>query len=165
MTNTPPEEPGQEPYPQQGPGQQPGWGPSYGQPASGQQQPGYGQQPYGQPGYGQQPYGQPGYGYGYPAAPKQDGQALAAMIVGILALALSCGYGCSLVGAPVALFLGLSARKRIDASNGQLGGRGMAQAGFVMGVIGTILLVLAIVAVVVFIVAGVNGAFDGSSTY
>ena len=38
---------------------------------------------------------------------------------------------------------------RIDASQGQLGGRGMAQAGMILGIIGTVLLVLAIVAAVV----------------
>lgn len=134
----------------------------------------YGQAGYGQPGYGQanppgygQPY-QPGYAppYGYNAAPPSDGQAITAMVLGIIALALSCGYGCSLVLSPVALFLGRGAMKRIDESQGQVGGRGMAQAGFIMGIIGTVLLVLAILAVIVVIVIGVSGGFDdGSSTY
>ena len=41
----------------------------------------------------------------------------------------------------------------------------MAQAGFILGIIGTVLLVLAIAALVTIIVIGVNGGFDDSSTF
>ncbi len=161
MTNAPGDgQPPQDPYQQQ-PGQSPGYGqdPSqgqYGQPAYGQQP--YGQQPYGQP-YGQQQYGQPAYG-GYPASAPTDGKALAAMITGIVSLVLACGYGVGLLASPVAWYLGKSSMNRIDASQGQLGGRGMAQAGMILGIIGTVLLVLAIVAVVVIfgLVAGTSSS-------
>ncbi len=84
------------------------------------------------------------------------------MVIGIVALVLSCAYGFGLLGAPVALVMGRISMKRIDASNGQLGGRGMAQAGFIMGIVGTVLLVLAILAVVALVIAGLNGAFDSN---
>jgi Domain of unknown function (DUF4190) len=132
-------------------------------PDPGQQygQPSYGQQPYGQPQLGQQPYGQPQYGpqpgYGYPpVAPPNDGGATAALVVGIVSLVLACGYGVGLLGSPVAWYLGKSSMNRIDASGGGLGGRGMAQAGFVLGIIGTVLLVLAVVGLVLLVVVGMG---------
>jgi hypothetical protein len=148
----PPPDPYQQPYGQQPYGQQPA-GQPYGQ------QP-YGQQPYGQ--YGQQQYPQQPQ-YGYPVAPPTDGMALGAMITGIAALVMSCAYGVGLLASPVALVLGKISMNRIDRSEGRLGGRGMAVAGFVLGIIGTVLLVLAIVVLVIVIIAGVNGAFDDST--
>jgi hypothetical protein len=129
-----------------------------------QQQP---PQPYGYqpPPYGQPPYGQPAYGqYQQPYRPPNDGLGLASMIVGIAALVLMCGYGIGLLGSPVALIMGRISMKRIDRSGGQLGGRGFAQAGFILGIIGTVLLVLAIIAVVVIVLVAVNGGFDDSTT-
>ena len=82
------------------------------------------------------------------------------MVVGIVSFVLACGYGIGFLGSPVALVLGRISMKRIDQSGGQLGGRGMAQAGFILGIIGTVLLVLALIALVVVIVIGVNGGFD-----
>ena len=118
--------------------QSPGYGPpwAYG-----------GQQPQ-QPQYGQQPsYDQP---YPpYPVPPPNHGGALASMIVGIVSLVLACGYGIGLLGAPVAWYLGSKSLREIDASQGRLGGRGMAQAGKVMGIIGTVLLGILLVVVVV----------------
>jgi hypothetical protein len=133
-----------------------------------QQQP-YQQQYYGQPTYGQQPppYGAPPPApypaYGMPPRPN-DGLGLAAMIVGIASLVLMCGYGIGLLGSPVALVMGRISMKRIDRSEGRLGGRGMAQAGFVLGIIGTVLLVLAIIAVVIVVIIAVGGGFDDSGT-
>jgi hypothetical protein len=101
----------------------------------------------------------PGY-YGYAPAQPNDGQAVAAMVLGIIALVGMCAYGIPLLLAPVALFLGRASMKRIDASRGQLGGRGMAQAGLIMGIIGTVILALCILAVGVFIAFLAAGAFD-----
>ena len=123
-------------------------------------------QPYPQP---QQPYGQQPYGYPapYAAPPPNDGMGVAAMVVGIIGLVGMCLYGGGLLLSPVALGLGIASKRRIDRSQGQVGGRGFAQTGFVLGIVGTVLLVLAIIALVVVIVAGVNGAFDdpGTSTF
>lgn len=93
-----------------------------------------------------------------------------AMIVGIVSLALgflACGVG--LLGSPVALVMGLRSKRRIDASGGALRGRGNAQTGFVLGLIGTILLVLALLAVLLVIALIVTNApeishgYDGTS--
>lgn len=117
------------------------------------------------PVYGQQPGYPPQPGYpGYPqfAVQPNEGLAVPAMVVGIVSLVLACAYGFGLLGAPVALVMGRISMKRIDASGGQLGGRGMAQAGFIMGIVGTVLLVLVVLAVVAFVIAALNGAFDSS---
>ena len=81
-------------------------------------------------------------------------------MVGIVSLFLACGYGIGLLGSPVALFMGRSSMKRIDASQGRLGGRGMAQAGFVLGIVGTVLLVL----VLALLAFGVFALFQWGDT-
>jgi hypothetical protein len=54
-------------------------------------------------------------------------------------------------------------KKEIDASGGAQSGRGMAQAGFIMGIIGTVLSILFAIGYIALIVAGVStGEFDGS---
>ncbi len=123
----------------------------------------YPPQPYGAPGY--QPGYPPGYPPAYAPAPQNEGLAIAAMVIGIVSLVLACGYGIGLLGSPAALVMGRISMKRIDRSGGQLGGRGMAKAGFVLGIIGSVLLALTIIVVVVVIVAAANGAFDETSGY
>ena len=103
----------------------------------------YGQQGYappygGQPTYGQQPgYGSPygappggGYGYGYPQAPPTDSSATAALVIAIVGF-----FICAPVGAVVAWILANSAQKRIEASNGQLGGLEMAKAARIIAIV------------------------------
>lgn len=114
-----------------------------------------GQQPY--PPYQAAPYGSP---YGYAPNPPSDGMAIGAMVTGIVAIVGMCFYGFSLLASPVALILGRISMKRIDASQGRVGGRGFALTGFILGIVGTVLLVLLIAAVVAFVIAGLNGAFD-----
>ena len=95
------------------------------------------------------PY-QPEYGSGpYGAPAVQHPQAIIAMVLGILGLAV-----CPLIGI-AALVLGSKARKEIDAAPGRFAGRGMATAGFVLGIISIVITVLVILAVVL----GVAGAF------
>lgn len=112
------------------------------------------QPPYGQPGYGQPAYGQPAYGQpqGYPpgAYPPDHPRATTSLVLGILGIVL-CGFA-----APFAWRMGKRTVTEIDASNGQLGGRGSAQAGYVLGLIGTILLGLALLLVVVLIVVAIG---------
>jgi uncharacterized membrane protein YjgN (DUF898 family) len=88
------------------------------------------QHPYGQPAYGQQPMGYA------PDHPK----ATTALVLGILGLVV-----CGLV-APFAWRIGKRTLDEIDGSHGQLGGRGTAQAGYVLGIIGTALLLLGLLA-------------------
>ena len=153
---TGPENPYGEPDPEVPPTHQPYGAP---QPPYGAPQPPYGApQPYQQQPY-QQPYPQPAYGqqpYPYAAAPPTDGLALGSMITGIAALVLSCAYGVGLLASPVALVLGKVSMNRIARSQGQLGGRGLAVTGFVLGIIGTVLLVLAIVGVIALFVWAAN---------
>lgn len=123
-----------EPHGQQPPPAPPGQGhapqgpPAYGQPA-------YGQPPQGPPAYGQPAYGQPAHGYGYPPQPRTNGKAMAAMIVGIASI-LACYVGV-FVG-PVAIILAVLGKKDIKRSNGAETGEGMATAGLVTGIIGTV---------------------------
>lgn len=128
---------------------EPGW-PA----ASGQQSP----PPYGEPGPYSQPYGAPAYG-GAPV--PTSGTATTSLVLGILSL-VCLGL---LAGIP-AMILGRSATKEIDASNGTVGGRGLATAGFVTGLIGTLLSVLAIIAFIGLFAIGssVSSQFEETCT-
>ncbi|NLU76491.1 DUF4190 domain-containing protein [Streptomyces sp. HNM0575] len=114
---------------------------------------------YGYPNPAPQPYGYgagPGpVGYGWHGPPQQPGgKAVAAMVLGIIGLlTVSTCWG-SFLGiflSPVALGLGLSAKRAAD--RGEAGGRGQAVAGFVMGIIGTVLSVLLVAFLVVMLTA------------
>jgi hypothetical protein len=126
-------------------GAPPGYGqPGYGQPGYGQ--PGYGQPPPGapyggQPGYGPPGYGtQPGYGYGYPAGPPTDSSATAALVIAIVGF-----FICPPVGAVVALVMANSAEKRIEASEGRLGGLELAKAARIIAIVELVLTAILIV--------------------
>jgi hypothetical protein len=73
-----------------------------------------------------------------------------ALILGIL------GVICCQILGPVAFFIGNSSLNRIKASNGALGGAGLAQAGRILGIVGTVLLALAILAVAVNIMSSIG---------
>jgi hypothetical protein len=85
----------------------------------------------------------PGYGPGpggYGAPPSgSNSKAIWSLVLGILGL-LCCG----ILGIP-ALILGKQAQNEIDRSGGVQTGRGMATAGFVLGIIACIGLVVVIV--------------------
>jgi hypothetical protein len=88
---------------------------------------------------------------GYPYGPQvEQRQATTALVLGILGLAV-CG-----VLAPFAWSIGRSSLREIDASGGVLGGRGKAQAGYIMGIIGTCLLALSILFGAILLVAVVS---------
>ena len=92
------------------------------------------------PGYQPPPYQPPAYpvaGAVVGAVP-QNQKAVIALILGIL----SC-ICCPIVG-PVAFFLGRQAMAEVDASGGTQTGKGLGQAGFILGIVGTAFLVLAI---------------------
>lgn len=83
-------------------------------------------------------YGQPGGGQvAYVGAPAQNQKALWALILGILGLVC-----CGIFTAVPAIILGNNAKKEIEASGGTQSGQGMAQAGFILGIVGTVLSVL-----------------------
>jgi predicted acyltransferase len=76
--------------------------------------------------------------YGAAGPPKTDGSAVAALVCGIV------GIFC-FIPAIVAIVLGATAGRRIDQSNGQLMGKGMATAGLVLGIVGVVLAAIVIV--------------------
>lgn len=132
------------PYPGQQPPQQPGWGPGHPPPG---------------PAYGyQQPY----------AAPVPDHpRSTFAMVLGIIAIA--GGFACylPLLAAPFAWVIGSRAVREIDEAGGQLGGRGQANAGKILGIVGTVLLtlVLLVVAVLVVLTFTVDDFWSSDSSY
>jgi hypothetical protein len=155
--NPPPADPGF--GPDNGYGyQQPNYGQqNYGQQNYGQQN--YGQQNYGQPDYGQQNYGQPGYGQGqvpgynpggYPYTPVAETNTNAIIS---LVLAIGAFVICGLAAIP-AIMLGNKAIREIDSSGGTQSGRGMAQAGRIVGWVAVALWAIGIVLfVLIFVVA------------
>jgi hypothetical protein len=147
----------------------PGDGETPQDPSSGQQQPPYGQPPYGQPQYGQAQYDQPQYGqqpYGqvpsYPAqAPMQYApdhpKSTTVLVLGILGL-VACG-----IIAPFAWSMGRRTLAEIDASQGALGGRGAANAGYILGIIGTVILAVSLLVLAFVLVLAIVGATASTS--
>jgi uncharacterized membrane protein YjgN (DUF898 family) len=95
--------------------------------------------------------------YPPPYAPVPDHpRATTALVLGILALVL-----CGLIG-PFAWSIGRSTLAEIDASGGRWGGRGQAQAGYVLGVIATVLLLVPLAFLAVAMLAlGTSWVFTG----
>ncbi|GAB3660908.1 hypothetical protein GCM10027596_20310 [Nocardioides korecus] len=104
-------------------------------------------------------YGGPG-GYGgggYGAVPQgTNKKAIWALVLGILGL-VCCGF---FAGIP-AIVLGRSAQREIDASGGAQSGRGMATAGFILGIIGVVWGVIYLILVVTGVI---NFNFSSSGT-
>jgi hypothetical protein len=112
--------------------------------------------PYPQPGsfdqyaapnpYGTPPYG--GYPQGYVAGQPEHPAATTALVLGIIGLVgiAFCG-GLTLVLSPFAWAIGRRSVKEIDAAPGRYSGREKANAGKIMGLIGTILLAVGVVAI------------------
>lgn len=119
---------------------------------------GYGAGGYGQGGYAGYGTSYPGYaGYGssdpaWAGAPLPQGTAVASMVLGIVGLVLTVTCWGSFLGilvAPVALVLGVVARRKAD--RGEAGGRGYATSGFVMGLVGTVLAALMVAFLIWFL--------------
>ncbi len=111
--------------------------PAYGSPAPPPPPPAYGA-----PGYGAPPV-PAGYGYTAP----QNGSGTAALILGIVGL-ICCGL---FTGIP-AIILGRKGMALADA--GQANNRGVAQAGYILGIIVTVLSVIGIIAWVFLLATG-----------
>lgn len=111
--------------------------------------PGEGQQP-------QDPYSQPGPPQYAPDHP----QATTALVLGIVGIVV-CGGLLS----PVAWWIGKKAVNEIEASQGRLGGRGAAQAGYILGIVGTCLLAVYVLFFAGLLVLLILGAVGASSSY
>jgi hypothetical protein len=72
----------------------------------------------------------------YPAQQKASSQAVTALVLGIV------GIVCCALCAPVAWYMGGQELKAIQEGRSPLAGQGMAKAGQILGIIGTILMVL-----------------------
>ena len=95
-----------------------------------------------------------------PPAPNADG-AVASLVLGIIGLIL-----CPICG-PIAWSLGHRAERDVDASGGALAGRGVATAGKVLGIIGTVWLAVVVLFVIVGIVIfgiALDGFVDDTPT-
>ena len=127
--------PSQDPY---------GRPPQYGNPA--QPPPPYG---------GQYPPPPPPYGYPqYAQPPQTSGKATAVMVLGIVGIALVCGYGIGVIPAIVALALAPGAKREIAASGGRLVGEGQIKAGVVCSWVAVGLVAMLVVVMIIgFIVA------------
>ena len=150
MSTSGPEDEQQPPQWQQPQWQQPQSGDPLGQPQSDQpswQQPQQDQPSWQQPQqdqWGQQQ--QPQWGnqqQQWQSAPSTPGSATAALILGICALVI-----CPLICGPLAIVYGNKAKSEINASNGNLGGAGLATAGIVLGWIGVAFAVIGILVVI-----------------
>lgn len=95
---------------------------------------------------------------GYPVARPDHPRATTSMVLGILGLVV-----CSIC-APFAWSIGGKVVKEIDASGGAYGGRGQAQAGYIMGIIGTILLGLGVVAGVIWLILVIIAAVASTTS-
>ncbi len=118
----------------------------------------YPSQPDGQTPYGQQAYPQPPGGY---HAPPNHKDAVTSLVLGIVSLVM-----CGLVTGIPAIIMGRRAKREIQASGGALGGEGLATAGFVTGLIGTLISGLSLLLVVlVFAFGGVlSNTFETTCT-
>ncbi len=85
----------------------------------------------------------------YSTEPPATGQATTALVLGIVGLTVCPG-----AASIPAWIIGRSAVREIDASQGQLGGRSSAFAGYVLGIIGTVIAALGLLALTAFLVLG-----------
>lgn len=91
--------------------------------------------------------------YGQPPQPQKTGLAVAALVLGIIAIVLSC-FGINIIFAVVAIILGA-----VYLAKKQAARRGMAIAGLVLGIISIVVFILMVVLVVVFMFTGMGGLY------
>lgn len=102
-----------------------------------------------------QPPGPPPYQQPYQPRPQAEG-ATTALVLGLLGLLL-----CQVLS-PFAWMQGNKALQRIAESNGGLEGEGMAKAGQILGIIGTILLGLGVLGGLIALIIGIISAASNS---
>jgi hypothetical protein len=95
----------------------------------------------------------------YPYVPVQtSGKATAVMVLGIVGVALMCGYGIGVVPAIVALALAPGARREIQTSGGRLQGEGQIKAGVICSWVAVGVVGLALVALVAILIISAVGS-------
>jgi hypothetical protein len=137
------------------------------QPQPGQAAPNSGQYGYpdgpqqGYPQGYQQPGGYDGGYGGYVPVPDHP-QATTALTLGLVGMIGTMICGIPAVVGPFAWYMGAKVKREIDASGGQLGGRGQALTGFVLGIVTTVLLVVGILVLGGLIAVGIAGGFEAA---
>lgn len=153
----PPPAPYAAPYQPYDPQAMPGYGSSTSYPSADAPQQGYPSSAPSGGGYGNpyevNPYAQGQYGgyVGYGPPPNHP-KAITAFVLGLVGVAV-----CTPVGI-AGLVMGQRVRREIDAAPGQYSGRGLATAGWVLGIISVVILVLAVVFAIIGFTAGAMGS-------
>ena len=103
----------------------------------------------------------PPYGYSPPLVVPTSGKATASLVMGIASLIL-CGL---FLGIP-AMIVSWQAKREIKQSNGSIGGAGLATAGFITGLLGTLWSLLLAVLIGGLLIYGgsVSSQFNESCT-
>jgi hypothetical protein len=92
-----------------------------------------------------------------------DPKAVAAMLFAILGLVFAIPLGVpGMIAGPIAYFLGRGAKQRIAASQGALGGAGMASAGHILGIVTTVVGSIVTLGWLVLIFYGLNDIANSS---
>ncbi|MDQ6919240.1 MAG: DUF4190 domain-containing protein [Candidatus Dormibacteraeota bacterium] len=100
-------------------------------------------------------------GYAYPGSTGTDGYAIASLVCSIIGLPAVFCYGIPAIALGlVGFFLGRSALKRIQASGGYKSGRGIATAGWIVGIIAAVLGLLVVIFYIVIFAAAFTGALQ-----
>lgn len=102
-----------------------------------------------QPVYQQPPY------YAQPAAPKNNGFAIASLILGIAGCTICC---MSIIPQILAIVFGFMAKKKIQESNGTEQGENFAKIGTILGFVGIGISVLVWIVYIIWIVMAVGAA-------
>ena len=89
--------------------------------------------------------------------PPDHPQATTALVVGIVGIVVCAG-----LISPIAWVIGKKAVDEIDASRGMIGGRGAAQAGYILGIVGTCILAVYALALLLVLAFGALGAVVGA---
>ena len=102
--------------------------------------------------------GQPAF-YPQGGAQQSSGKAVTSLVLGILGIVM-----CPFIPSILALVFGYSGRKEIDNSGGQLGNRGLATAGIVLGWIGVVFYGALILLFVILALTNPDSFNEGSSS-
>jgi hypothetical protein len=87
-----------------------------------------------------------------PSLPNAPGAVLA-LVLGIVGV-ITCGFPTG----PFAIWQGRSAEKAIKQSPGQYGGKGMATAGWILGIVGTLFMLFWLGWLIFVVILGVAGS-------
>ncbi len=97
--------------------------------------------------------------YGAGGGGQENGLGVAALVLGIIGLVLMCAYGSGIIFSVLAIVLGKMGMNK--AAQGRANNAGMAKAGFIMGIVGT---VIGVIVVLFFILVFAGALLSGETT-